>query len=83
MAAKEQIFAEKSTETPPIEQTLNYFWMQFVVYCPKGYFKPLKLYIKNVRWRENPKWRPKHKKLNFAANWPIFNGFQKTFCLSY
>jgi hypothetical protein len=27
MAPKEYIFTENSTETPPIEQILNYFWM--------------------------------------------------------
>jgi hypothetical protein len=32
MAPEEDIFTEKSTEAPPIEQTLNYFWMQFVEY---------------------------------------------------
>jgi hypothetical protein len=52
--------------------------MQFVEYWPKEYFKLLKFYVKNARWRQNPKWRPKHKKkLYFAAKWPIFNGFQK------
>jgi hypothetical protein len=32
MAAKVRFLIEKSTETPPIEQTLNYFWMQFIEY---------------------------------------------------
>jgi hypothetical protein len=32
MVVKVLFFPEKSTETPPTEQTLNYIWMQFIEY---------------------------------------------------
>jgi hypothetical protein len=42
ITAKVRFLTQKSTEKPPTEQTLNYFWMQFIQYWLKKYFKPLK-----------------------------------------
>jgi hypothetical protein len=55
---------------------MNDFWMQFVKYRPKEHFEPLTAEtqdgVKN-QMHQN------FKNHIFAAKWPIFNGFQKTF----
>jgi hypothetical protein len=48
MAAKVRFLTEKLTETPPFEQTFNYFWMQ--EYYRQKYFKPLKCSKAKIRY---------------------------------
>jgi hypothetical protein len=83
MAAKVRFLTEKSTETPPTEQTLNHFWMQFIEYLPKEYFKPLKCYVGNPRWGQNIKWRPKPEKAYFYCQMANFQRISKNFRAFY
>jgi hypothetical protein len=66
MAAKVRFVTETSTETLPIEQTMNYFWMRVKeIKDANSDTQDGGKNLKNIFWCQ--------------MKWPVFNGFKKKY----